>query len=80
MKRSTRWLLSVVGLFLLLIGLLCLNYTKADALEHHREFARRNNLPQPGSPILWGGAASISLGSALIGYVIATNRRISAVT
>jgi uncharacterized membrane protein HdeD (DUF308 family) len=74
MKRSRRWLFSIIGAILIVFGLLCLNYTKPHALTHHREFARRHNLPQPASSILWLGAVSIASGSAMVGYAFGASR------
>ena len=75
MNRSASWITTAAGILLLFFGLACLNFTKASALERHREFARRHNLPQPGNSIMWGGAAAIAFGSALVGYAMAAKRR-----
>jgi hypothetical protein len=75
MNRSPHWMTTAAGICLLLFGLACLNFTKASALERHREFSRRHNLPQPGNSMMWGGAAAIALGSALVGYATAAKRR-----
>jgi hypothetical protein len=74
-KQLTRRLATAAGLFLVVFGLACLNFTKASALERHREFARRHNLPQPGNAILWGGAGAIAFGSALVGYAAGAKRK-----
>ena len=74
MKRARRRLLSVAGVLLLVFGLACLNYTKADGLEHHQEVARRHGLPQPGPPILYGGVAAVVLGAGTDGYVLGAGR------
>lgn len=70
MKRRTRWLAGCGGALLLVFGLACLNYTKADGLEHHREVAQRYNLPPPGETILYGGVLSVVLGAATVGFVL----------
>lgn len=70
MKRTTRWLLGLAGVLLVLFGLGCLNYTKASQIERHREVARRHNLPPPGEPILFGGAAALALGGGLLGFAV----------
>jgi hypothetical protein len=70
MKRKTRWLVGVIGGLLLVFGLACLNYTKADALEHHRAAARRHNLPPPSPPIFYGGVLSAVVGATGIGFTI----------
>ena len=71
--RRTRWL--VAGVIVLAFGLGCLNYTKADGLEHHREVARTHGLPPPGNPSLYGGDAAVALGAGGIGYSIGAGRR-----
>ena len=75
MKQSTRWCLGVAGALLLLFGLGCLNYTKPDDLQHHREFARSHDLPAPGNTIVYTGVAAVASGSAVIGYVLGASRR-----
>jgi hypothetical protein len=75
MKRGKRWLIAVAGALLLVFGLLCLNYTKADGLEHHQEVARRHGLPPPGPPILYGGVAAVVIGAGLVGYSLGAGKR-----
>lgn len=75
MKPITRRLLGFSGAVSLVFGLLCLNYTKATGIEHHREVATRRGLPQPGEPIRLTGVATTVLGSGLIGYVFGAGRR-----
>jgi hypothetical protein len=70
MRRRTRWLLGLGGALLLLFGLGCLNYTKADGLEHHREVALRYNLPPPDARVLYGGVAAVVLGAGALGFVL----------
>ena len=70
MSRGRRILTIVIGITLLALGLGCLNYTKANGLEHHREAATRLGLPQPGEPILFGGAGALIFGAGLIGFAI----------
>jgi hypothetical protein len=74
MRTKTRWVLGFFGVILLVFGLACLNYTKADGLEHHREVARIHNLPPPSDPILYGGVVSLILGAGTIGFVLARNK------
>ena len=69
MRRSMRWLGSVMGAALVVFGLLCLNYTKASDWERHTQSAAKLGLPPPSEPILFGGAAAIALGAASIGFV-----------
>jgi cytochrome c biogenesis protein CcdA len=75
-----RWLTIAAGIVLLVFGLLCLNYTKASALERHRAFAQEHQLPEPGNAILFGGIVSVSFGSALIGYALGSRTRQRAAT
>src|SRR5262245_47381859 len=75
MKRTTRWLLGVLGVGVLAFGLACLNYTKADGREHHQEVARRHGLPEPGEPILYGGVAAVVLGAGLVGFVVGVGKK-----
>jgi hypothetical protein len=71
---GTRWT-AAVGVLLVVFGLGCLNYTKADGLEHHRAVAERHGLPPPGRPILYGGVAALILGAGSVGYAIGAGRR-----
>jgi hypothetical protein len=70
----TRFLSALAGLLLLLFGLGCLNYTKADGLDHHREVAQRHGLPQPGPPIFYGGVLAVVAGSGLVGFAAGRSR------
>jgi hypothetical protein len=70
MGRKRRWWLGLFGALLLLFGLGCLNYTKANGLEHHREVAQRYNLPLPGPAIFYGGVAAAVLGAGLLGFAL----------
>jgi hypothetical protein len=72
--RDLRWL-ACAGALLLLFGLACLNYTKAESREHHREVARSYGLPPPGPAILYGGAAAVTLGAGSVGYAIGRGKR-----
>jgi hypothetical protein len=74
MKRRTRWLTGILGTLVLVFGLACLNYTKADGLEHHRAVAARHNLPPPSETILLGGVMAVVVGSATVGYVVGRTR------
>jgi hypothetical protein len=71
--RRTLWA-AAVGVLLVVFGLGCLNYTKADGLEHHRAVAERHGLPPPGPTILYGGVASVILGAGSVGYAIGARR------
>jgi hypothetical protein len=67
-------LLILAGVFLLLFGWRCLNYTKASGWEHHTAFAEQHGLPRPSERILWSGATSLLVGGLLIGYAIGSRR------
>jgi hypothetical protein len=75
MKPGSRRLVGFLGALLLAFGLGCLNYTKADGLEHHREAARRYNLPPPGPAIFYGGVLSVAVGSATVGFALGRRPR-----
>jgi hypothetical protein len=72
---KVRWLTGLLGLLVLVFGLLCLNYTKADGLERHRESAARLNLPPPEPPIFYGGVAAVAVGAGMIGYACGRSGR-----
>jgi hypothetical protein len=74
MKRGTRWLLIGLGAATVLFGLGCLNYTKAEGLEHHREAAVRYNLPPPSGPIRHAGIVTLIAGSGLVGFTFGRGR------
>lgn len=66
--KHRRWPFFVLGFLVLLFGLGCLNYTKAESIEHHRAQAERYNLPPPAPPIRLLGTACVALGGGLIGF------------
>jgi hypothetical protein len=70
MSRRLRMLMVLGGLVAIGFGLACLNYTKPDALEHHRRQAAQRNLPAPGPGIHFLGAAAITAGAVTAGFVI----------
>jgi hypothetical protein len=70
-----RYLATALGLFLLLFGLGCLNYTKASGLQGHTEFAIEHGLPKPSEGILFAGAAAIASGAGTLGYLIGTRQK-----
>ena len=76
MKRRIRWLLGVAAALVLVFGLLCLNYTAAAGIEHHREAAARYNLWPSSHPIFLGGVAATALGAGSLGFAL--GRRSSA--
>lgn len=69
-----RWLFVLIGVVALVFGLGCLNYTKADALEHHRAVAQRHGLPEPGPGIFRMGVAFVVLGAWTIGFAVGRGR------
>jgi hypothetical protein len=69
-----RWLIGFAGLLLLVFGLLCLNYTAAHGLEHHRESAARLGLPPPEPPIFYGGVGSVVVGATVVGFSLGRSR------
>jgi hypothetical protein len=71
---NKRRLLGLAGLLLLVFGLLCLNYTAAHGLEHHRESAARLGLPPPEPPIFYGGVASTVVGAVGVGFALGSSR------
>jgi hypothetical protein len=71
---KTRWLTGLLGLLVLVFGLLCLNYTAAHGLEHHREAAARLNLPPPEPPIFYGGVAAVAVGATVVGFAFGRSR------
>ena len=70
-----RYLAAAFGVFLLLFGLGCLNFTKASNLQRHTEFAIEHGLPKPGEGILFTGAAAITAGAGTLGYLAGTRPR-----
>lgn len=69
-KRRSGWPLAVLGVLLVAFGLGCVNYTRADKLEHHQEMAARHGWPPPGKAVLTWGVVSLVVGSGLVGAVI----------
>ncbi len=71
MSQRIRMQLTIgVGAALLVFGLACLNYTKAEGREHHQEVAARYGLPGPSKAIQYGGLTAIVGGAGAIGYGI----------
>jgi hypothetical protein len=70
-----RYLAAAFALFLLLFGLGCLNYTKAEGLQGHTEFAIEHGLPKPSEGILFTGAAAVASGAGILGYLAGTRQR-----
>jgi hypothetical protein len=83
-KPIARWLITFVGVFLLVFGLGCLNYTEAGGYPHHTQFAAEHGLPKPSEPLMWLGALAIVAGSGSLGYLVGsaksgTGTKVSAV-
>jgi hypothetical protein len=70
MRQRRRWLVGGLGALVLVFGLLCLNYTRADGLEHHLESAQRWGLIPPGPGIFRLGVATVVLGAATVGFAL----------
>jgi len=70
-----RYLAAALALFLILLGLGCLNYTKAGGLEGHTEFAVEHGLPKPSEGILFAGAGAIAFGAGILGYLAGTRQK-----
>ena len=68
MNSVLRWSLIFVGLFLLLFGWRCLNYTKHSGWEWHTQFAVQHNLPHPSETIRLAGIGTLIAGAAMLGY------------
>lgn len=63
------------GVFLLLFGFLCLNYTKGFDLERHRAWAVERGLPEPSLAVYWLGLLLLALGAGLLGWFFGRRRR-----
>ena len=70
-----RWAIVVVGILVLVFGMLCLNYTEAEGLEHHRAQAAELNLPPPGIGIWRLGVLMTALGGGVIGCALGRRQR-----
>jgi hypothetical protein len=75
MRRSARWFVGLLGGLVLVFGLACLNYTKAEGLEHHREVARQHGWPPPDATIFYAGVGSVVVGATAVGFVAGRGRR-----
>jgi hypothetical protein len=70
MKQKHRWLVGGVGVFTLVFGLLCLNYTKMGNTEHHAQVAQQRGWPPPSRGIANLGMLLAPLGAGLVGFAI----------
>jgi hypothetical protein len=69
-NRVARIVATVAAIAVVVFGLACLNYTKADTITHHQEFASQHGLPPPSRGVFYGGVACVIVGSALSGYLL----------
>jgi hypothetical protein len=71
----SRLVILIGGLLVLVFGLLCLNYTEAEGLDHHRARAAELNLPPPSRGIYRLGAGTTALGGVFVGVALGRRRR-----
>src|SRR5262249_7973226 len=70
MKQRHRWLVGGIGVFTLVFGLLCLNYTSMGGVEHHTRIAQHHGWPPPSQGIVHLGMVFAPLGAGLLGFAI----------
>ena len=75
MKRTIRWVLAVVAGIVLGLGLGCLNYTKAETLEHHLQWAAEHGAPEPGPTLFRVGVLATIIGAGLLGFALGRGTR-----
>jgi len=73
---NTRKLVGIAGAFVLLFGILCLNYTKMGTVERHAQVARQRGWPEPSRAIVYLGMLFAPLGGGLIGFAVGKRQRI----
>jgi hypothetical protein len=59
-----------MGVAMLVVGFLCLNYTKGFDLDHHFEWAATHGLPRPTYSIFLAGAILEAVGAGAVGVGI----------
>lgn len=59
---------------LLVLGILCLNYTKAFGVEHHYEYAAEHGVPAPSGTIYFAGVGLTALGAGALGFRMGRRR------
>jgi hypothetical protein len=74
MGRWSRIWVGAAGAVFLLLGLGCLNYTRAETRDHHLEAAARLGLPPPGPGIHWLGMVATTLGAGVVGFAVGRRR------
>ena len=70
-----RALLILVGLLLVALGAGCLNYSKAETLDHHREWAQERGMPPPSATVMWTGAGALAGGGFIAAVGMGRCRR-----
>jgi len=55
------------GILLLVAGFLCLNCTKAFDVEHHVEWAKMRQMPEPSYGIFLAGVPLLAVGGVILG-------------
>ena len=67
-------LVTAVLLLVTVLGVGCLNYTKAFGIEHHYEMAAESGLPAPSGPIYFLGLFLTTVGAGCLGYRLGRRR------
>jgi hypothetical protein len=67
---TLRFAIAAFGTLILFFGVACLNYTKPDSLERHRQFAQERDMPAPSNRIVYLGMLFAPLGGGLVGYAV----------
>jgi hypothetical protein len=75
MPPRYRWIKIVVGVLILVFGLLCLNYTRMEGWDHHRDQALRYGFLPPSAGIFYMGVISTVAGAGLTGFGIGSRRK-----
>lgn len=70
MAKRNRFVLGLIAVLVLAFGLGCLNYTRHEGFEHHRQWAAEKSLPEPGPTIFKAGVVALALGAGLLGFTL----------
>jgi hypothetical protein len=62
--------MTLVAGLILGVGLGCLNYTKAETIEHHRRWAAESGAPDPGPGLFRIGVVATLAGAGLLGFLV----------
>lgn len=73
-RNPRRWPAFLAGTFVLVLGFLCLNYTKAFDVDHHEEWAAGHGFPRPTYGIYLLGVALLAAGAGSLGWLIGRRR------